>query len=82
MAAESLTAGISDAYRLSLGSFTHQKHCKTTLVTLRTLYVFFVFNARSNLKQVQKISYTDSDFLYKIKRSKSVSFLYGENKEG
>lgn len=76
MAAESLTAGISDAYRLFLGSFTLQKHYKRTMVTLRTWYVFFVFNVRNHLKQMQKMSYTDSDFLYKIKRYKCLFSLW------
>ena len=71
MAAESLTAGISDAFRLFLGSFTHQKHYKRTMVILRTWYVFFLFNVHNHLKQMQKMSYTDSDFLYKIKRYNS-----------
>lgn len=76
MAAESLIAGISDAFRLFLGSFTHQKHYKRTMVILRTWYVFFVFNVHNHLKQMQKMWYTDSDFLYKIKRYKCLFSLW------
>lgn len=46
------------------------------MVILRTWYVFFVFNVHNHLKQMQKMPYTDSDFLYKIKRYNCVFSLW------